>query len=93
VEAKLIEMACGPAPDDHSQRSLRLLEEQVKVELAVPVGKDAIGRALKKRIATSQKTILVRPAKRKHSIRSVHGRCPRRLRNGIRFLSAGRLYG
>ena len=48
VEAKLIEIACGPAPDGRSRWTLRLLEEQAKVELDFPVGKDAIGRALKK---------------------------------------------
>lgn len=48
AEAKLIEMACGQAPDGHSRWTLRLLEESAKVELEIPVGKDAIGRALKK---------------------------------------------
>ncbi|WP_320164471.1 helix-turn-helix domain-containing protein [uncultured Trichococcus sp.] len=46
AEAKLIEMACGPAPEGRSRWTLRLLEE--KVELEIPVGKDAIGRTLKK---------------------------------------------
>lgn len=48
AEAKLIEIACGPAPEGHSRWTLRLLEEKSKVELEVPVSKDAIGRALKK---------------------------------------------
>ena len=48
AEAQLIEIACGPAPDGRSRWTLRLLEEQAKVELAIPVGKDAIGRTLKK---------------------------------------------
>lgn len=47
-EAKLIEIACGPAPEGHSIWTLRLLEEKAKVELDVPVSKDTIGRALKK---------------------------------------------
>lgn len=47
-EAKLIEIACGPAPEGHTRWTLRLLEDKSKVELEVPVGKDAIGRALKK---------------------------------------------
>lgn len=47
-EAKLIEIACGPAPEGHSRWTLRLLEEKAKVELEVPVSKDTIGRALKK---------------------------------------------
>ena len=78
AEAKLIEMACGPAPEGRSRWTLRLLEE--KVELEIPVGKDAIGRTLKKkRIMTSPKTILVHPVKRKRSIRSMHGRCLQRI--------------
>jgi transposase len=48
AEAKLIEMACGPAPEGRSRWTLRLLEEKAKVELEIPVGKDAIGRTLKK---------------------------------------------
>jgi transposase len=48
AEAKLIEMACGPAPEGRTRWTLRLLEEKAKVELDIPVGKDAIGRTLKK---------------------------------------------
>jgi transposase len=48
AEAKIIEIACGPVPEGHSRWTLRLLEEKAKVELDVPVSKDAIGRALKK---------------------------------------------
>ncbi len=47
-EARIIEMACSPAPEGHARWTLRLLEEQGKVVLETPVGKDAIGRALKK---------------------------------------------
>jgi transposase len=48
AEAKLIEIACGPAPEGFARWTLRLLEEHAKVELEVPVSKDTIGRALKK---------------------------------------------
>ena len=48
AEARTIEIACGPAPAGHSRWTLRLLEEQAKVVLDVPVSKDTIGRALKK---------------------------------------------
>ena len=48
AEAKLIQIACGPVPEGHSRWTLRLLEGKVKVELEVPVGKDAIREALKK---------------------------------------------
>jgi len=48
AEARLIEIACSPAPEGHSRWTLRLLEEQGKIILDTPVGKNAIGRALKK---------------------------------------------
>ena len=48
AEARIIEIACSPAPEGHSRWTLRLLEEQAKTVLDVPVSKDTIGRALKK---------------------------------------------
>jgi transposase len=48
AEAKIIEIACGPAPEGNSRWTLRLLEDKAKIELDVPVSKDTIGRALKK---------------------------------------------
>ena len=47
-EARILEVACSPAPEGHARWTLRLLEEEGKVVLDTPVGKDAIGRALKK---------------------------------------------
>lgn len=47
-EARIIELACGPAPKGHVRWTLRLLEEKARILLEAPVGKDAIGRALKK---------------------------------------------
>lgn len=76
AEARIIEIACSPAPEGHSRWTLRLLEEQAKVALDVPVSKDTIGRALKKRTSTSQKRLLVHPFKRRCRICSLHGRCP-----------------
>ena len=48
TEARIIQMACGPVPEGHSRWTLRLLEEKARVELNIPVGKDAICHALKK---------------------------------------------
>jgi len=48
AEARLIEIVCSPAPEGHARWTLRLLEERAKVVLDTPVGKNAIGRALKK---------------------------------------------
>lgn len=53
AEARLIEIACSPAPEGHSRWTLRLLEEEAKVALDTPVGKNAIGRALKKQASAS----------------------------------------
>ena len=75
AEARLIEIACSPAPEGHSRWTLRLLEEQAKIVLDTPVGKNAIGRALKKQTSTSQKQLLVHSVKRRCRIRSLHGRC------------------
>ena len=48
AEARIIEVACSPAPEGHSRWTLRLLKEQAKIVLDVPVSKDTIVRALKK---------------------------------------------
>ena len=48
AEARIIEIACGPAPEGHSRWTLRLLEEQAKIVLDTPVSKDTIGKTLKK---------------------------------------------
>lgn len=48
AEARIIEIACSPAPEGHSHWTLRLLKEQARIALDVPVSKDTIGRALKK---------------------------------------------
>ena len=48
VEARLIELACGPVPKGHSRWTIRLLEEESKVILETPVGREAIRNALKK---------------------------------------------
>lgn len=55
AEARIIELATSPAPDGHARWTLRLLEEKCKVVLDTPVGKNAIGRTLKKRFKASQK--------------------------------------
>ena len=57
-EARIIEVACSPAPKGHARWTLRLLAEQGKVVLETPVGKDAIGRALKKTNFSLTKTAI-----------------------------------
>lgn len=48
VEAHLIQIACGPAPEGHSRWTLRLLEEKARIELETPVSRETIRRVLKK---------------------------------------------
>lgn len=48
AEARIIEIACSPAPESHSRWTLRLLEEQAKIVLDVLVSKNTVSRALKK---------------------------------------------
>jgi len=48
VEARLIELACGPVPEGHSRWTIRLLEEEARVILETPVSREAIRNALKK---------------------------------------------
>lgn len=48
AEAKLIQIACGPAPDGYSRWTLKLLEEKSRVELETPISRETIRRVLKK---------------------------------------------
>lgn len=48
TEAKLIQIACGPAPDGRSRWTLHLLEEKSRVELETPISRETIRRVLKK---------------------------------------------
>lgn len=48
LEAELIRIACGPAPEGRARWTLRLLEKQVRMELDEPVGREAIRLTLKK---------------------------------------------
>jgi len=56
--------------------TIRLLEEESKVILDTPVGREAIRNVLKKQVSTSQKRLLVHPVKRIPRIHSLHGGCP-----------------
>ncbi len=48
MEAQIVEIACGPAPEGHSRWTIRLLEEQAKIEFDEPVSREAIRKSLKK---------------------------------------------
>ena len=83
AESRIIQLACGPAPEGYGRWTLRLFADKSKVVLDEPVGKDAIARVLKKRNQASQKPILVHPVERRPRIHSLHGGCARcYVRNG-----------
>lgn len=48
TEARIIEIACGPAPEGHSRWTIRLLEDEMKIVLDEPISREAIRRTLKK---------------------------------------------
>lgn len=48
LEAELIRIACGPAPEGRARWTLRLLEKQVHLELDEPIGRESIRLTLKK---------------------------------------------
>ena len=49
AEAKLIALACGPAPAGHAKWTLRLLEEKVvELQIVESASDNTIGRTLKK---------------------------------------------
>lgn len=48
AEAKLIQIACSPAPEGRARWTIRLLEEKSKIELETPISRETIRRVLKK---------------------------------------------
>ena len=48
LEAELIRIACGPAPEGRARWTLRLLVKQVRLELDEPIGRESIRLTLKK---------------------------------------------
>ncbi len=50
IEARLIEIACDPAPEGHSRWTSRLLEDEIKIILDEPINREAIRRTLKNRL-------------------------------------------
>jgi hypothetical protein len=54
AEAKLIALACGPAPTGHAKWSLRVLEEKVvELQIVESASDNTIGRTLKKTFSSS----------------------------------------
>jgi len=77
AEAKLIALACGPAPAGYAKWSLRLLEEKV-VELNIvgTASDNTIGRTLKKKHSqTAFKATMDYSARCMPGVCREHGRC------------------
>src|SRR5271166_2222809 len=75
AEAKLIALACSPAPEGFARWSLRLLEEKV-VELNIvdKASDNTIGRTLKKRAQAAPQSAMGDPARSQRGLRRRHGR-------------------
>jgi hypothetical protein len=53
AEAKLITLACGPAPEGHAKWTLRLLEDKVvELHIVERASDNTIGRTLKKTLSS-----------------------------------------
>lgn len=67
TEARLIELACDPVPEGHSRWTIRLLEEESKVILETPVGREAIRNTLKKNFDLTKTNTGASPQKKTRS--------------------------
>ena len=53
AEAKLVALACGPAPEGHAKWTLRLLEDKVvELHIVERASDNTIGRTLKKTLSS-----------------------------------------
>ena len=94
AEAKLIALACSPAPEGFARWSLRLLEEKV-VELNIvdKASDNTIGRTLNKRPQTAPQSAVGDPARRQCGVRGRHGRRAGNLPQAARSRSSPRVSG
>src|SRR5208282_3775886 len=83
AEAKLITLACSPAPEGFARWSLRLLEEKV-VELSI---------VDKERAQTAPQSAMGDPARRQCGLRRRHGGCAGNLPETARSRSSSRVCG
>ena len=75
AEAKLIALACSPAPEGFARWTLRLLEEKVVERSIVERASDnTIGRTLKKRAQTAPQSAMGDPARSQCGLRRRNGR-------------------
>ena len=75
AEAKLIALACSPAPEGFARWSLRLLEEKVvELDIVDKASDNTIGRTLKKRAQAAPQSAMGDPARSQRGLRRRHGR-------------------
>ena len=93
-EARLLALACSPAPPGRKRWTLRLLAEKV-VELGwvERVSVMTVQRTLKKPTAASPEEVLADPAPGQRRIRSLHGGRFRSLCPSVRSPASGGLHG
>ena len=94
AEAKLIALACSPAPEGFARWSLRLLEEKVvELNIVEKASDNTIGRTLKKRPQTAPQSAMGDPARSQRQLRRRHGRRLGDLPEAARPRSSSRVLG
>lgn len=69
IEAKILQMACGPVPEGHSRWTIRLLEDKLKVVLEETISREAIRRTLKKTgLSLTERTTGASPQKQTRNL-------------------------
>ena len=48
MEARIVAMACGPAPEGRARWTVKLITEQARIRFELTVGEEAVRRVLKK---------------------------------------------
>ena len=94
AEAKLIALACSPAPEGFTRWTLRLLEEKVvELNIVEKASDNTIGRTLKKRPQTAPQSAMGDPARSQCRLRRRHGRRAGNLPEAARSRSSSRVFG
>lgn len=77
AEARLTQLACGPAPDGRSRWTLELLAEHaVALNIVETVSPETVRRTLKKRAQAAPQQVLVHPEKAQRVVRLHDGERP-----------------
>jgi Homeodomain-like domain len=94
AEAKLIALACSPAPEGFARWTLRLLEEKVvELNIVEKASDNTIGRTLKKRPQAAPQSAMGDPARSQCGLRRRHGGRAGNLPETARCRSSSRVPG